>query len=562
MAGVTAAAPLNSAHPLRWSMLGLTLAMLFLGWGEDTYAERTQPRVRLTDPERGERRFTAPATIPIEARVEAADGRTIVKVEFFADDQPIAQATAAPYEYVWTDVPAGQYRLQARATDDQGASDWSPPVVVRVQENREPRVRLILPHPHERFATSATVELEARARDRDANLARVEFYADGILLGVSDTAPYRLSWRPAAAGRYALSAKAVDALGANDTSRPVPIEVLGNAAPSASLTSPANGATYTGPADITLTAEAADSDGTIASVEFFQSGTLLATVTSAPYTFTLNNVVAGGYSFSAKATDNAGASTTSAAVSVTVNAGVAQVYFIHTDHLNTPRVITNQAAQVVWRWDQTDPFGGNPPDENPSGLGIFTCNLRLPGQYFDKETNTHYNYFRDYNPAIGRYVQSDPIGLRGGINTYLYVGGDPLLGTDLLGLAKICCRLLDSWIFGKVAGYRHCYVAADEGTVYGLYPETVRGRETGVPRTNDPRDVGGDCFDCPSPECVDQNRCLRNTHQSYPRGYYNARKGPNSNTYAGTLARQCCKGGVPGGVSDAPGIDGTPPTPR
>ena len=51
--------------------------------------------------------------------------------------------------------------------------------------------------------------------------------------------------------------------------------------------------------------------------------------------------------------------------------------------------------------------------------------------YFDKETNLHYNYFRDYDPAIGRYIQSDPIGLRGGINTYLYVLADPLTGTEV-----------------------------------------------------------------------------------------------------------------------------------
>jgi RHS repeat-associated protein len=54
-------------------------------------------------------------------------------------------------------------------------------------------------------------------------------------------------------------------------------------------------------------------------------------------------------------------------------------------------------------------------NENPSALGTFTCNLRFPGQYFDKETNLHYNYYRDYSPEIGRYIESDPIGLAGGV---------------------------------------------------------------------------------------------------------------------------------------------------
>jgi len=212
---------------------------------------------------------------------------------------------------------------------------------------------------------------------------------------------------------------------------------VGNAAPTVSLTSPANNATFTAPATIVLTADAQDPGGTISQVEFFQGAVLVATVTSPPYTFTQNEVQAGSYSFTAKATDNLGASTTSAAVSVTVNPGVAQMYFIHTDHLDTPRAITNQAAQVVWRWDQTDPFGGNPPDENPSGLGGFTCNLRLPGQYFDKETNLHYNYFRDYDPGTGRYIQADPLGLPGGFNLYFYVEGDPIALIDPLGLLAI-----------------------------------------------------------------------------------------------------------------------------
>jgi RHS repeat-associated protein len=132
-----------------------------------------------------------------------------------------------------------------------------------------------------------------------------------------------------------------------------------------------------------------------------------------------------------------GAQTTNVAVVVAGTAPDANVYFIHADHLNTPRLVANQSGQTVWRWDQAEPFGINPADENPSGLGNFDLPLRLPGQYFDKETNVQYNYFRDYDSAIGRYLESDPIGLNGGINTYLYVGGNPTGFVDPTGEALV-----------------------------------------------------------------------------------------------------------------------------
>jgi len=111
------------------------------------------------------------------------------------------------------------------------------------------------------------------------------------------------------------------------------------------------------------------------------------------------------------------------------------LHYVHPDHLGTPRAITRLSDNaLVWRWENAEPFGDSQPNENPSGLGAFAYNLRFPGQYFDQETGTHYNYYRDYSPAIGRYIQSDPIGLRGGLNTYLYVDGAPLKKTDPTGL--------------------------------------------------------------------------------------------------------------------------------
>ncbi|WP_277604612.1 RHS repeat domain-containing protein [Pelomonas sp. CA6] len=114
----------------------------------------------------------------------------------------------------------------------------------------------------------------------------------------------------------------------------------------------------------------------------------------------------------------------------------AEVFFVYADHLNTPRVLIDQAAQTRWRW-VGEPFGSHAAEPAPAGLPPVVFNLRFPGQYFDLESGLHYNYFRDYDAGSGRYVQSDPIGLEGGINSYAYVGGNPLSSIDPNGLARI-----------------------------------------------------------------------------------------------------------------------------
>ena len=107
------------------------------------------------------------------------------------------------------------------------------------------------------------------------------------------------------------------------------------------------------------------------------------------------------------------------------------VVYLHTDHLLTPRLGSSDARQIVWRWEG-EAFG------DAEAQGPMEVNLRFPGQYFDAETGQHYNYSRDYEPGTGRYVESDPIGLKGGISTYAYVTGHPLAFADPLGLCQ--CR--------------------------------------------------------------------------------------------------------------------------
>ncbi len=164
-------------------------------------------------------------------------------------------------------------------------------------------------------------------------------------------------------------------------------------------------------------------------------GGATATGSASPITITgLSNGTR--YTFTVTATNAIGTSLPSAPSNSIIAMVMPLAYFIDTDHLDTPRQITDTAGNVVWDWPNLDPFGNNVPNENPSGLGIFTNNLGFSGQYRDKETNTFYNYFRDYDPATGRYIQSDLIGLMGGINTYTYVENTPLSDIDPLGLAN------------------------------------------------------------------------------------------------------------------------------
>jgi RHS repeat-associated protein len=112
----------------------------------------------------------------------------------------------------------------------------------------------------------------------------------------------------------------------------------------------------------------------------------------------------------------------------------ANTFYIHTDYMNTPRQISNANRDPVWAWEPQE-FGANAPNTDPTNSGThFSYILRFPGQFADQEPGLRYNYARDYDPSVGRYVESDPIGLLGGINSYAYVGANPVSRIDRLGL--------------------------------------------------------------------------------------------------------------------------------
>lgn len=119
---------------------------------------------------------------------------------------------------------------------------------------------------------------------------------------------------------------------------------------------------------------------------------------------------------------------------------VARLHYIAPDHLGTPRVVIDPVRNVaVWNWDMaSEAFGNSDPNEDPDGDGNkVVLDMRYPGQRYDAATGLNYNYHRDYDPGSGRYVQSDPIGLAGGVSTYGYVSSNPLGAVDPLGLQAV-----------------------------------------------------------------------------------------------------------------------------
>jgi RHS repeat-associated protein len=108
----------------------------------------------------------------------------------------------------------------------------------------------------------------------------------------------------------------------------------------------------------------------------------------------------------------------------------ADVFYYHNDHLGTPNRITDEGATVVWAADY-GPFG-----KTMLSVKTVTSNFRFPGQYFDSETGLHYNYLRDYDPELGRYIESDPIGLDGSMSLYSYTDSNPIGWIDLDGARR------------------------------------------------------------------------------------------------------------------------------
>jgi RHS repeat-associated protein len=163
-------------------------------------------------------------------------------------------------------------------------------------------------------------------------------------------------------------------------------------------------------------------------------------------------------------------------VGVLQGAGAGQkLHYIEPDHLGTPRAIIDGTRNVaIWEWKLTgEAFGNTPPNQDPDQDGAaFKFDLRFPGQRYDSATGLNYNYFRDYDPSTGRYVESDPIGLKGGVSTYGYVGASPLMWKDTYGLVR--------WEGSAMPASTGIGPFAAGAYVFNLTSQCVKGRKAHV----------------------------------------------------------------------------------
>ncbi len=183
-------------------------------------------------------------------------------------------------------------------------------VLIVDDDNRVPQVAVTSPAPGTVLGAPATVTFTANASDPEGALARVEYYVNGtVKVGEATAAPFAVTVTNLPSGNYQVSARAYDGLGAFGNSAAVPFVV--NAAPNVRITSPPSGTSFNAPGTVAIAVSATDADGTIARVEIYAGGSLLTTLTAAPYSYVWNNVPEGTYLLTARAVDNRGATNTS-----------------------------------------------------------------------------------------------------------------------------------------------------------------------------------------------------------------------------------------------------------
>jgi chitinase len=305
---------------------------------------------------------------------------------------------------------------------------WRDEGVCGTSGNQAPTVSLSSPAGGATFTAGSTITVSANAADADGTVSKVEFFQGSTSLGVDTSSPYGITWSNVAAGSYTLKAVATDNAGAATTSATVSITVTTstNQPPTATLTAPASGASFTAGSTITVSANASDPNGTVSKVEFFQGSTSIGVDTTSPYSITWSNVAAGSYTLKAVATDNAGATGTSATVSITVTGGAGCTTIPAAPaNLRSPSK-TDTTVDIAW--DASAPISGCTIQYQIfRNSALVTTQSGTTFQDTGRTQNTTYSYFVKAVDQAGTSGQSNTLSVT--TNT------TPPAGAKLIGYA-------------------------------------------------------------------------------------------------------------------------------
>ncbi len=299
-----------------------------------TYVPNTPPVVAITFP-------TNNATLTIgdtyNLTVNASDNVTVSSVDFYVDNVLIGSDATAPFSVSYV-ATSGTHQVYAIANDNECATATASIVNFNVTNNLAPVVTLTAP-------TSAIVDesivLSATATDSDGTVTQVAFYINGELVGTDATAPYSINYIATDGMNQIITAIATDNVGAIGTSNEVVLNVNSNVAPVVSVSGPAS---IIEGEEVTITATASDSDGTVVSVEFYWNDQLIGVDNIAPYTVDYTPTAGTAQTIFAVAIDNIGAETISSEITIDVNPNVAPTASIlspnETDLFIAPATVT------------------------------------------------------------------------------------------------------------------------------------------------------------------------------------------------------------------------------
>jgi hypothetical protein len=338
----------------------------------------------------------APSTVGVEADVYDGDNN-VTGVKYFLDGEARCEASASPYRCSLSVLQPGEHKLIAVVTDREGWSFDSEPLLLVFNAGTGPSLAITAPSGGTTYAEGAPIALSAEVLDVDGCVGPVAFFAGEARIGEGQQFALgsgrwlvQFQWANAPLGVHQITARV--AQGDLYSSQPVEITVRPNVGPAVRILTPANNATVRGPADLVITAEATDEDGSVSIVEFFAGETKLGEVAypagNSNYPLPWSGVPLGTYVLTARARDNVGAVSVSAPISISVVSNVPPVVRITSPESNTT---FRAPLWINGTFEMSDPDGiiakteffinGERQWEWPAPQSYFAFKATIPGTY-------------------------------------------------------------------------------------------------------------------------------------------------------------------------------------